>query len=231
MMKLKTLVSSASLGLLLTFNVAAETLSDSLEHWKNVYPYGEVKKSGENLELISTGNWFLLSKKRYSDFIIEADVKMPTVDKEYSNSGIIFRAQVGTKKDGTQYAYGYQAEVDPSERKWSGGLYEQGTARQWLFPLHEKRSKPGKQFKKNLSPEWTEEKANAYKHTQWNHYKIKAQGEHIQIWVNGVLTVDVIDSNLSEGHIGIQHHGSAKFKKQGDRTNTVLFKNIQISPL
>ncbi len=230
-MQLSKLITGAGLSLFLSFTAAAETLSDSLDNWKNVYPYGEVKKSGESLALISTGNWFLLSKARYSDFILEADVKMPAVDKEYSNSGIIFRAQVGTKKDGTQYAYGYQAEVDPSDRKWSGGLYEQGTARQWLFPQHKTRSKPGEKFKKNLSPEWTDKKANAYKHTQWNHYKIKAQGEHIQIWVNDVLTVDVIDSNLSEGHVGIQHHGSAKFKNHGDRTNTVLFKNIQITPL
>ena len=30
-------------------------------------------------------------------------------------------------------AWGYQAEVDPSERKWSGGLYDEGR-RKWLWP-------------------------------------------------------------------------------------------------
>ena len=65
---------------------------------------------------------------------MEAEVKMPDVT-EYSNSGIIFRAQLNGEK-GKQQAMGYQAEVDPSDRKWSGGLYDQAR-RQWLHPLHE----------------------------------------------------------------------------------------------
>ncbi len=214
-------------------SACALTQTDSLSHeqqlWQNVYPYGEAQFEKNNIELISTENWFYLTKKKYSDFVLELDVKMPDAD-EYSNSGIIFRAQTKPFEDGKgQYAYGYQAEVDPSDRKWSGGLYEQGTERQWLHPLHDTRSAPDEDFKKNLSPQWSSEKANAYKHLQWNHYKISAIGPEIKIWLNGVLTTHVIDTKSSTGFIGIQHHGSELYKKTGNKQNRVLFRNIQIT--
>ena len=207
---------------------SSSLLSQNQQNWQNVYPFGEAKFTQDGIELISSGNWFYLTKQSYQDFILELEIKMPEVT-EYSNSGIIFRAQTrkSDKFDG-EYAYGYQAEVDPSKRKWSGGLYEQGTARQWLHPIHPERSAPDADFKQNLSPEWSEEKANAYKHLEWNHYKISAIGSEIKIWVNGVLTTHVIDTKSSKGFIGIQHHGSWQFKQNGDQTNTILFRNIRI---
>jgi len=204
-------------------------LGTSLSNWQNVYNDGEAKIVGDEIHLISTKNWFYLSKDRFGDFELEAEVLMPDVE-EYSNSGFIFRAQVGEKENG-RYAYGYQAEVDPSDRKWSGGLYDQGTERKWLHPIHPERSKPDEHFRQNLSGEWDETKSNAYQHLEWNHYKVRAVGSEIKIWVNGVLTTNVIDTTRSEGHIGIQHHGSKAFVASGDRTNTVRFRNIQVKAL
>ncbi|EWH11742.1 hypothetical protein DS2_02925 [Catenovulum agarivorans DS-2] len=234
-MKNKTRHYKSLVLLLLGINIlgcnnSPSLISQNQQNWQNVYPYGQAnfnQDTGE-VELISTGNWFYLTKEKYSDFVLELEVKMPDV-KEYSNSGIIFRANTrpSDKFDG-HYAYGYQAEIDPSKRKWSGGLYEQGTARQWLHPIHPERSAPDDDFKQNLSPEWTEAKANAYKHLEWNHYKISAIGPEIKIWVNDVLTTHVIDTKSSEGLIGIQHHGSWQFKQNGDTSNTVLFRNIRI---
>ncbi|MER2490516.1 3-keto-disaccharide hydrolase [Catenovulum sediminis] len=205
-----------------------QVLSQSLENWQNIYEYGDAKLVGDEMHLISSGNWFYLSKKKYKDFILEAQVKLPDV-KEYSNSGILFRAQTRVKGD-YQVAYGYQAEVDPSPRKWSGGLYDQGR-RQWLNPLHDKRSFPDSDFKQNLSPVWTDEKANAYKANDWNQYRIECRGNEIKIFLNGVLTTHVIDTKDTEGYIGIQHHGSHSYKKTGDRTNIIRFKDIRISEL
>jgi hypothetical protein len=214
----------------LTDNKSSESLNTSLLNWQNVYNDGEAKIVDNEIHLISTGNWFYLTKKKYSDFIFEADILMPDVT-EYSNSGFIFRAQVRPNKKGTaQEAYGYQAEVDPSNRKWSGGLYDQGR-RQWLNPLHEKRSNPDADFKENKSPQWTPEKSNAYKHLQWNSYRIVAQGSDIKIYVNNVLTTHVIDVKDSEGYIGIQHHGSKEFKQTGNRKNTIKFRNIRVTEL
>ena len=199
------------------------------QNWQNIYPYGEAKLKDQEVHLISGGgNWFYLTKRKYKDFILEAEIKMPDV-KEYSNSGIIFRAQIG-EKNGKPVAVGYQAEVDPSDRKWSGGLYDQGR-RAWLHPKHEKRSNPDADFEKNLSPEWTEERAKAYKHLEWNRYRIECRGSEIKIFVNDILTTHVIDRKDAEGYLGIQHHGSQAFAKSGDRSNTVKFRNLRVTEL
>jgi len=206
----------------------AELLSRDLALWQNVYDYGEVKLVGSELHLISSKNWFLITNKRYTDFILEAEVKMPNVS-EYTNSGIIFRGQVKTTSEGQQ-AYGYQAEVDPSMRRWSGGLYDQGR-RQWLHPIHKTRSFSDADFKQNYLPEWLEVQSNAYKQQQWNSYRIVAKGSDIKIYLNDVLTTHVSDVKDAEGYIGIQHHGSQSFVKSGDRTNTIRFRNISITEL
>ncbi|WP_111977420.1 3-keto-disaccharide hydrolase [Algibacillus agarilyticus] len=205
-------------------------LDTDLTLWQNVYNDGEAKIVDGEIHLISKGNWFYLTQQPYTDFIFEAEVKMPKTT-EYSNSGIIFRAQVGEHPTKGAFAYGYQAEVDPSPRKWSGGLYDQGTPRKWLHPIHPKRSAPDADFKQNLSPEWNDEKANAYKHLEWNKYKIQAKGSDIKIWVNGILTTHVIDTKAKSGFIGIQHHGSQAFKQKQDRSNLVRFRNIVITEL
>lgn len=206
-------------------------LSDDPDAWMNVTAYGEAHWIGSEVHLLSTGNWFLLTKKRYSDFELELEVLVPELT-EYVNSGVMFRGQIAyTDELESYYAYGYQAEVDPSERRWSGGLYEQATERQWLFPLHDERSAPGEHFKRNHSPDWTDEKAGAFKNGEWNHYRVRAEGPVIKIWVNGVLTTHVTDTRFSEGHIGIQHHGSRAFAERGATANTIKFRHIVIEEL
>lgn len=204
-------------------------IDENMSQFANVYAYGNANVTSDGVvELNSPANFFLLTKKRYSNFILEAEVKMPDVT-EYSNSGIIFRAQVIGEK-GRQQAMGYQAEVDPSDRKWSGGLYDQAR-RQWLHPLHKTRSNPDEDFKQNISPNWTEERANAYQHLAWNQYRIECREDEIKIYLNGVLTTHVKDSKDTEGHIGIQHHGSKEFKETGKTINVVRFRNVFITEL
>lgn len=199
--------------------------------WMNVTAFGEAYRPGSELHLLSTGNWFYLTKKRYQDFELTLEVNVPKLD-EYVNSGVMFRGQIAYQEDiESYYAYGYQAEVDPSDRRWSGGLYEQGTERQWLFPLHPERSAPGEYFKHNHSPAWDQEKAEAFRVGEWNHYRIRAVGSEIKIWVNQILTTHVTDSRFDEGHIGIQHHGSKAFADHGSTANTVKFRNITIEEL
>jgi len=61
-------------------------------------------------------NTFLVSNKVYSDFIFETDVKADT----HINSGIQFRSNLNKKS----HVYGYQMEIDTSERAWSGGIFD-----------------------------------------------------------------------------------------------------------
>jgi len=61
---------------------------------------------------------------------------------------------------------------------------------------------------------------------EWNHYYIRAQGHHIQAWLNGVKTIDIVDEKgLSSGPIGFQLcHGTGKM-------TDASFKNIVYRPL
>lgn len=204
-------------------------IDQQLSQFTNIYNYGNAVVVGGEIHLTSTGNWFFLTRKKYRNFIFEGEVKMPDV-KEYSNSGIMFRAQIKTNRTGQQVAFGYQAEVDPSNRQWSGGLYDQGR-RGWLNPLHKKRSKLDADFKQNFTPQWTEERANSYQHLQWNKYRIECRGSDLKIFVNGLLTTHVTDVKDAEGYIGIQHHGSKMLKQTGKTTNIVKFRHLRITEL
>ena len=127
-------------------------------------------------------------------------------------------------------ARGLPAEVDPSERKWSGGLYDQAR-REWLHPVHATRSFPDADFEKNYLGAWTTEMANAYRHLQWNQYRIECRGSDIKIYLNGVLTTHVKDNKDTQGFIGLQHHGSELLKTTGTTNNIVRFRNLFITEL
>ena len=60
---------------------------------------------------------------------------------------------------------------------------------------------------------------------KWNTFKIKTEGDHIQVWTNGVLTADATDSSHANGYIALQALGN-------NQTNgTIKFRNIKITPI
>ena len=202
-------VVNAEEGLVNMFN------GKDLTGWENPYEWGQVTLEGDEIHLnTAKKKFFLCTTKKYKDFIFEAEVKMP---EGKSNSGFLFRC---LKKKGK--AWGYQAECDPSDRKWSGGLYDEGR-RKWMHPARDFKVGKDEHFKKDFSPEWTEERKNALKRYDWNKYRIECRGSEIKISVNGVLTTHVIDTKDSEGFIGIQHHG--------EKGKIYKFRNIKIKEL
>lgn len=49
---------------------------------------------------------------------------------------------------------------------------------------------------------------------KWNTYEITVQGQRISAWLNGDLTVDVVDKKLARGPFALQHGaGTVKFRK------------------
>ncbi|MDO6719832.1 DUF1080 domain-containing protein [Psychrosphaera sp. 1_MG-2023] len=205
-------------------------LDKDLSHFDNVYSYGQARFVEGEVLLQSTQNWFFTTKKSYRNFILTAEVLMPNV-KEYSNSGIIFRGQI-KEGDNGKYVVGYQAEVDPSPRKWTGGFFDQGR-RKWLHPVHSnpKRSQRDSDFIKSFIPQWTEKHMSAYKHLDWNSIRIECVESEIKIYINDVLTTHVIDIKDKVGVIGLQHHGSKKLLKTGTTDNVVRFRNVEITEL
>ncbi|GFD68678.1 hypothetical protein KUL152_30770 [Tenacibaculum sp. KUL152] len=216
---------------LLIFNGCSSThplLDESLSNFTNVYNDGEARYVGGELQLISQNNWFFSTKEIYEDFVLEAEVKMPETS-EYSNSGIIFRGQIIDTDKGTQII-GYQVDIDPSDRKWTGGLYDQGR-RKWLYPIHPTRSHPDEDFVTNFLGEWTKEQGEAYSHLTWNKIKIVCKGSDIKIFINDILTTHVKDVKDSKGVIAFQHHGSKAYRETRDKNNIVRFRAISIKKL
>jgi len=59
----------------------------------------------------------------------------------------------------------------------------------------------------------------------WNHYYVRAAGHHIETWLNGFKTVDVVDEvGRSTGPIGFQ-------LCHGDKPTAASFKNLYIRAL
>ena len=179
-----------------------------LSGWHNPYSHGEFNVVKGVIELVADKKFFLAHDNQVSDFILQAEIKLPLGK---ANSGFLFRSQ--KRENGSMF--GYQAEVDGSDRKWSGGLYDEGRGG-WIHP---KKPIENSYNKKN----WKIERQEAFKRNEWNHYKIRCQGEHIQIWVNGVKTTDLKDSTDAKGFIAIQHHG--------EKGQVYRFRNIKILEL
>jgi len=179
---------------------------ETLEGWRNPYDHGEAKVVNGEIHLIADDKFFLVTEEKFSDFIFEGEVKLP---EGKSNSGFMFRCHVQPNK-----VFGYQAEVDASDRAWSGGLYDEAR-RGWLHPKKPNDSTSGDAFR-----EKTEGSFNRY---DWNKYRIHAEGDRLRIYVNGVLCTDYTDDKDDEGYIGIQHHG--------EDGQVYKFRNLRIKEL
>ena len=78
--------------------------------WRNPYEWGEVKVVDGEIHLSANKKFFLVTEKKYSDFIFEGEVHLP---EGTANSGFMYRCHVEPNK-----VFGYQAEVDGSDRRW-----------------------------------------------------------------------------------------------------------------
>jgi len=190
----------------------------STKGWKNPYDWGEVKVEDGTIALKADKKFFLATEETYKDFILEAKVMLPPEGK--SNSGIMFRCHVEKNK-----VFGYQAEVDGSDRRWSGGIYDEGR-RRWLWPAKEGNTKDKAalaRIKESTAHFQKPEVRNAFKRNDWNTYRITCKGDHLKIEVNGVVTTDYHDAVDAEGFIAIQHHG--------EKGQTYKFRNLRIKEL
>lgn len=181
----------------------------TLEGWKNPYKHGEAKVVDGEIHLIADNKFFLVTEKTYANFVFEGKVLLPEGN---ANSGFMFRAQAEPGK-----VYGYQSEVDGDpNRKWSGGLYDEGEGRRAWFISPIKGDKESEAaFRKRAG--------DAFKRNDWNTYRITCKGNKITIEVNGVVTTDCEDDKDASGVIGIQHHG--------EKGQTYKFRNLRIKEL
>ena len=203
----------------------------NLNGWLN---YGGGKFYVENNCIVAeaiTGlpNTFLHTEKKYQNFELQFDVKLDTV----LNSGVQIRSNIyqndtetvrwggrfdqeGKKdlnniirKAGT--FWGYQIEIDPTSRAWSGAIYEEA-GRGFLH-----------------TPGINQKVKSAFKPLDWNHYKIRVKDNHIQSWVNGVIIGDVYDDLTVNGYIALQLHSIGKDKIRANKK--IRWKNLSLKEL
>ena len=196
------------------------TLSAQKEKWTSLFDGKTLKgwnqKNGkaifkvENGEIIgvtvsNTTNSFLCTNEDYGDFILELELKVD----ESMNSGIQFRSESKPDYKNGQ-VFGYQMEVDPSPRAWSGGIYDEGR-REWLYIP-------------NINPEGKK----AFITNGWNKYRIEAIGNTMRTWINGVPVAHLIDDMTPKGFIALQVHAIYGDMKEGMK---IHWKNIRLMQL
>lgn len=217
-MKLKYLVITlAFLPFLSCNNSPSSSGTADREGWQNLFNgknldgwhqlNGHAKFAVEDSEIVgttvpNTPNSFLVSDSLYRDFFLDVDFKVDTS----MNSGIQVRSEsIPDYENGR--VHGYQVEIDPSKRAWSGGIYDEG-GRGWLYPLE---LNPGAK--------------TAFKNGEWNHYHIECIGNSIRTWINGVPAANLVDSMTHQGFIALQVHAIPDSSHAGEE---IRWKNIRI---
>ena len=150
-------------------------------------------------------NSFLCTKKNYSDFELEFEVKVA----DELNSGVQIRS-VSDPNIKNGRVHGPQVEIALDGT--AGFIYGEALGTGWL------------------SEDRTDPKAiAAFKKGEWNTYRVVAVGKSIKTWVNGVPVADLIDkkSKMPSGFIGLQVHGI----KTGTGPYEVRWRNIRLKDL
>ena len=151
----------------------------------------------------NTPNSFLCTDRLFGDFILELEFN---VDRGL-NSGVQIRSESHRAyKDGR--VHGYQVEIDPSERAYSGGIYDEAR-RGWLADLSD-----------------NEVARKAFKQGEWNLFRIEAKGASIKTWLNGVPAAGIEDSWTPVGFIALQVHST-----DSDKPLQVRWRDIRIQDL
>ena len=177
----------------------------NLKGWKQLN--GEATYKVEDGAIVGypkmgTPNSFLVTTKDYGDFILEFEFRVA----DGINSGVQFRSE-SLPSYNKGRVHGYQFEMDPSARAWTGGIYDEAR-RGWLYPLT--KNPAAKQ---------------AFKHNEWNTARIEAYGPSIRTWVNGVSCANLLGNKTLKGFIAVQVH---QIGSKADETKTMAWRNIRI---
>lgn len=157
---------------------------------------------GGSLEEQVPHNTFLSTIESFDNFELEFDILIEG-NGGFINSGFQMRS---VRVEGSSEMSGYQVDAGP---EWWGKMYDESRRNRVI-------AEPG-------DPAAL---AAAVNENDWNHYRIRAEGWHMQAWINGVPTINYTeaDGNIPlDGHFGLQVHGGGKVQ--------VSLKNIQLTEL
>ena len=202
-----------------TAPTATGTAADAIELFDGKTLAGWTRRGGEAEYRVEDGaivgrtrpgqrNSFLCTDRLFADFELTFEFQ---IDDE-ANSGVQFRSRSVPEYRKGQ-VYGYQFEIDPSARAWTGGIYEEGR-RGWLA---------------NLAGDAAARAA--FRPRAWNRGRVRAEGARIRTWLNDVpaadLCEDLVPDAIREGFIALQVHGV------GERAEplVVRWRSLRLIPL
>jgi hypothetical protein len=184
------------LALLLTLRVDAAERSlfngQDLAGWQGNTKLWRVENgaiTAGSLAALVPHNDFLVTTQSFQNFDLRVKVQLLGTEG-FVNSGVQFRS---VRVPNNVEMSGYQADI--GEGYW-GTLYDE--------------SRRGTLVPKVLDPAALQA---ALKPGAWNQYRIRVEGPHLQLWLNGVPTVDFTENDVSiaqDGLIGLQIHGNGK---------------------
>lgn len=147
---------------------------------------------------------YLATKKKYTNFILEYEIKM---EKDL-NGGVQIRSHFDGSR-GKDCVFGLQVEADDSPRGWSGGIFDQ-SRNGWRYTV-----------------EYNPEVKSAYKNGEWNKIKVIAAGNKIATWINGVNIANLVEPEAETGFVALQVHAGG-----GDKIGrTTSWRNIIIKEI
>jgi len=181
-------------------------------------------------ETPAQGNNFLIARDGDKDLAV-GDFELRCSFKftgDWGNSGIQYRSRALPNF----VVHGYQADMETGPN-YSGILYEEGgrgilCERGQKVVIKDDPANPGKpKIEVVGSLGDAKQIGAAIDPHQWSDYVVIARGNHLQHFINGRQTVDVVDEHAAKaaqsGILALQLHGGPPMKIQ--------FKNIRIKPL
>ena len=128
-------------------------------------------------------NEFLCTTKTFGDF--ELRLKFKLLGGDSANAGVQFRTK---RIPNNHEVSGYQADMGVG---WWGALYDESRRNKVLIGPDQAKMK------------------DVIKANDWNDYIVRAEGTHIQLWINGFQTVDYMEQDPAieaTGVIAVQIH-------------------------
>jgi uncharacterized protein (TIGR03067 family) len=188
-------------------------------------------KTGEDAETKIKHNTFLVWKGDVGDFELRLQYRIVANNTVgFANSGIQYRSKVVQHGDFGPIVGGYQADFEAA-KTYSGILYEE-RGRGILAKRGEKVVvKPGDGKKPKIevvgSLGKSEDIQAKIKKEDWNDYVVIAKGNHLQHFINGQQTVDVVDEDEANG----TKSGVLALQIHVGQPMTVQFRNIRLKEL
>ena len=178
----------------------------SLKGWEGNLKFFRIENGAVvagNLKEKIPNNEFLCTEKTYKNFELRLKAKLVG---EGANAGIQFR----TKRIPNHHEVsGFQCDMGimGKDNIW-GSLYDESRRKKFLVVGPQDKVRP------------------AVKLDDWNDFVIRAEGPHIQIWINGVQSVD-----YTEKESGIDESGIIALQIHGGPPSEASYKDVSIKEL